>query len=38
MGETHDIVDAVVYLEQAPFVAGEVLGWRGILRWWRPVR
>ena len=25
MGETHDIVDAVVYLEQAPFITGEVL-------------
>jgi NAD(P)-dependent dehydrogenase (short-subunit alcohol dehydrogenase family) len=25
MGETHDIVDAVVYLEQAQFVTGEVL-------------
>jgi NAD(P)-dependent dehydrogenase (short-subunit alcohol dehydrogenase family) len=25
MGETHDIVDAVVYLEQAPFVTGEIL-------------
>jgi NAD(P)-dependent dehydrogenase (short-subunit alcohol dehydrogenase family) len=25
MGETHDVVDAVVYLEQAPFVTGEIL-------------
>jgi NAD(P)-dependent dehydrogenase (short-subunit alcohol dehydrogenase family) len=25
MGETHDIVDAVLYLEQAPFITGEVL-------------
>ena len=25
MGETHDIVEAVLYLEQAPFVTGEVL-------------
>jgi NAD(P)-dependent dehydrogenase (short-subunit alcohol dehydrogenase family) len=25
LGETHDIVDAVVYLEQAPFVTGEIL-------------
>jgi NAD(P)-dependent dehydrogenase (short-subunit alcohol dehydrogenase family) len=25
MGETHDVVDAVVYLEQAPFITGEIL-------------
>jgi NAD(P)-dependent dehydrogenase (short-subunit alcohol dehydrogenase family) len=25
IGETHDIVDAVLYLEQAPFITGEVL-------------
>src|ERR1700730_9504022 len=25
MGETHDIVDAVLYLEQAPFITGEIL-------------
>jgi NAD(P)-dependent dehydrogenase (short-subunit alcohol dehydrogenase family) len=25
MGESSDIVDAIVYLEQAPFVTGEIL-------------
>jgi NAD(P)-dependent dehydrogenase (short-subunit alcohol dehydrogenase family) len=25
MGETADVVDAVVYLESAPFVTGEIL-------------
>jgi AraC family transcriptional regulator len=25
MGVTHDVVDAVVYLEQAPFITGEIL-------------
>ena len=25
MGETHDVVDAVVYLEQAPFITSEIL-------------
>ncbi len=25
LGETKDIVDAVVYLENAPFVTGEIL-------------
>jgi NAD(P)-dependent dehydrogenase (short-subunit alcohol dehydrogenase family) len=25
MGETHDIVNAVIYLEQAPFITGEIL-------------
>jgi NAD(P)-dependent dehydrogenase (short-subunit alcohol dehydrogenase family) len=25
MGETHDIVDAVLYLEQAPYITGEIL-------------
>jgi NAD(P)-dependent dehydrogenase (short-subunit alcohol dehydrogenase family) len=25
MGETSDIVDAVIYLENAPFVTGEIL-------------
>jgi NAD(P)-dependent dehydrogenase (short-subunit alcohol dehydrogenase family) len=36
MGETHDIVNAVLYLEQAPFITGEILRVDGgILRWWR---
>ena len=25
MGETQDVVDAVLYLERAPFVTGEIL-------------
>jgi NAD(P)-dependent dehydrogenase (short-subunit alcohol dehydrogenase family) len=25
MGETNDIADAVLYLEQAPFITGEIL-------------
>jgi NAD(P)-dependent dehydrogenase (short-subunit alcohol dehydrogenase family) len=25
MGETHDVVDAVLYLERAAFVTGEIL-------------
>jgi len=25
MRETHDVVDAVVYLERAPFITGEIL-------------